>query len=950
MLDFSDIMEALDDSPFEEIPVDVVTFVTSPEYLDLPPLSRIQYDIVEAMSQIFRVEELMRIMGANEGRKHFKKYTNNEIILKLGKGCHAPYTPIFNPLTGKWEPLAQHKQGDVATINGNSFSTEAFPEGYGEMVRVKTSLGFEEDVYVGHKYLWMKRNKFYKRKRDLNQGSFNEVSNIAVGDRIAVGINMSPSNPQSIPAAHAELLGYWLGDGSMPSTNNRTMSIDFNINEVESMAHYISLCSDIKDTPRKREYSNKNMVTFIHNAGGPAVALARQYGLHDVYSHTKVIPDEAWNSDNSTLALLVSRLWQTDGCVYNKDGHQTAEFVSVSKELACGMHRALLRLGVPSTIRSRTPKTNFDSARKAYYVTVSGQESFNAFHRVISLLDHKKTTLQNKSGRTYSRIDGNIYWDRVVSITPLSDGEFWTTSVPKEGHYIGNGLVSANSGKDHTSTIAVAYVVYKMLCLRDPAIYYGKYRNDAIDIINIAINADQAKNVFFDNFMRKIKASPWFAGRWSDKTNSVSFDKSITVYSGHSERESHEGLNIFMAILDEISGFALTSNSSSNEQAKTADNIYKAFKGTVTSRFPDFGKVVLLSFPRFKNDYISQAYDRVVLEKETVTRTHTFTLNEELGDAPGNKFDISWEEDHITKYIFDKVFALCRPTWEVNPIRKIDEFAQAFYVDETDALMRYACMPGNGKDTFFRSEEKIRKCLSRRNPVNEGRIFDVGFRPNPNFEYYGHVDLAQVADKCAVAISHIDRWVDVANFSDHRQRAPIVVTDLIAFWEPRKEGPVDFADVKNFIVSLRRMGFNLKLVSFDRWHSYDIQNELQSVGIPTETVSVGRPHYDDLAMLFYEERLIGPHNEVLIDELLNLRILEKNGKVDHPAKNSKDLSDALAGSVTNALRFAEPDLEDEIDIHTYDRVIKEARRDAIEPPKVVIPDDIQEYLRGVQLL
>jgi hypothetical protein len=128
------------------------------------------------------------------------------------------------------------------------------------------------------------------------------------------------------------------------------------------------------------------------------------------------------------------------------------------------------------------------------------------------------------------------------------------------------------------STVAVAYAVYKLLCLKDPARYYGKPSGDAIDIINIAINAQQAKNVFFKGFKTKIERSPWFAGKYYAKMDSIEFDKAITVYSGHSERESHEGLNLMVAVLDEISGFA-NEVGTGNDQGKTADNIYKAFRG-----------------------------------------------------------------------------------------------------------------------------------------------------------------------------------------------------------------------------------------------------------------------------------------------------------------------------------------------------------------------------------
>ena len=67
---FNDFLEALQDNPFEENPVDAKTFVESPDYLGQPPLSAIQYDIVEAMSQIYRKEELHLLMGTDSGDKH----------------------------------------------------------------------------------------------------------------------------------------------------------------------------------------------------------------------------------------------------------------------------------------------------------------------------------------------------------------------------------------------------------------------------------------------------------------------------------------------------------------------------------------------------------------------------------------------------------------------------------------------------------------------------------------------------------------------------------------------------------------------------------------------------------------------------------------------------------------------------------------------------------------
>ena len=507
------------------------------------------------------------------------------------------------------------------------------------------------------------------------------------------------------------------------------------------------------------------------------------------------------------------------------------------------------------------------------------------------------------------------------------------------------------SGKDFVSTVAVAYIVYKLLCLKDPARYYGKPAGDAIDIINVAINAQQAKNVFFKGFKTKIERSPWFAGKFYAKADSIEFDKSVTVYSGHSERESHEGLNLIVAVLDEISGFA-NEVGTGNEQGKTADNIYKAFRGTVDSRFPDLGKVVLLSFPRYPGDFISQKYNDVVMEKEVIERTHKFVMNPDLpAGQDGNSLEIKWDEDHILSYKIPGVFALKRPTWEVNPTRKIEDFKLAFYTDLGDAMMRFLCTPTYSSDAFFKQREKVQAAMTIRNPLDSNRRFEETFVPDPDKRYFVHADLAQKHDKCAVAIAHVDKWVNIQVIKDYQQVAPVVVVDAVAWWEPKVQGPVDLSEVKQWIQNLRRLGFDIGMVSFDRWQSFDIQNELKAVGMRTETVSVAKKHYEDMAMLIYEERLAMPMIDLLFEELTELKIMNSN-KVDHPRKKSKDLADAVCGAIYGAIAHTPRNMNEEVEIHTFR---DKPRTNSADLPENVIQyrtdkKEVEEYLAQFNLL
>ena len=513
------------------------------------------------------------------------------------------------------------------------------------------------------------------------------------------------------------------------------------------------------------------------------------------------------------------------------------------------------------------------------------------------------------------------------------------------------------SGKDYCSTIAVSYIVYLLLCLKDPATYYGKPPGDAIDIINIAINSQQANNVFFKGFKTRIEKSPWFAGKYDPKASEMKFDKAVTVHSGHSEREAWEGYNVIVVILDEISGFAIE-NTTGHDQAKTADAIYDMYRASVDSRFPDFGKVILLSFPRFKNDPIQKFYESVIAEKEVVVRKHTFKMDEDLPDGTeGNEFEIEWEEDHILSYVVPRVYALKRPTWEINPTRSIEDFKVAFYKNSLDALGRFACMPPEMIDAFFKSREKVEKAFNQGHLAVDqfGRLEDW-FMPDPDKEYFIHVDLAQKHDHCAVSMAHINKWVNVKVTDTYSQPAPIVEIDAVRYWTPTPDKSVDFAEVRDYILSLRTRGFNIRICTFDRWNSHDMMQQLKQYGINTEILSVAKKHYDDMAMVILEERLMGPHIKLLIDELLQLKIMRD--KVDHPRKGSKDLADAVCGSIFNAISLTRFNSNQEIKIHTYESMSYDNDFNPLDPkddsynlivaPKM--PADLQEAMDRMMIL
>jgi hypothetical protein len=108
-----------------------------------------------------------------------------------------------------------------------------------------------------------------------------------------------------------------------------------------------------------------------------------------------------------------------------------------------------------------------------------------------------------------------------------------------------------------------------------------------------------------------------------------------------------------------------------------------------------------------------------------------------------------------------------------------------------------------------------------------------------------------------------------------------------------------------------------------------------------------------MAMLLYEDRLAMPAIDLLFEELTELKIMKGN-RVDHPRKSSKDLADAVCGSVFGAISHTPRDLNLEIEVHTWSGSTKAAldkkRADMVELEDKNMPDDVRDFLSGFNLI
>jgi hypothetical protein len=133
-----------------------------------------------------------------------------------------------------------------------------------------------------------------------------------------------------------------------------------------------------------------------------------------------------------------------------------------------------------------------------------------------------------------------------------------------------------------------------------------------------------------------------------------------------------------------------------------------------------------------------------------------------------------------------------------------------------------------------------------------------------------------------------------------------------------------------------------------------MMEQLKTYGLKSETLSVAKKHYEDMALAVYEDRCKGPHNEILIRELLKLRI--NKDKIDHPRQGSKDLADAVCGAIYNAISLTPKNLDRTIEVYggrdrmVPDNLDKQQDETVIRPPNFKMPDALDDALNRIKII
>lgn len=427
------------------------------------------------------------------------------------------------------------------------------------------------------------------------------------------------------------------------------------------------------------------------------------------------------------------------------------------------------------------------------------------------------------------------------------------------------------SGKSFLASLALCYMAHSLLCLRDPQQSLGMAKGSDITFLVLAPSARQARDVVFAEVSRRIGDSPWFrqhAPSTEFLATEIKLPKCISVVAGNSSPIFPLGYNVLGGVIDEAAWFPVRS-----DRGEIVEDIYYALRRRISSRFMWRGLALLISSPRRADDFFDGRLQAASIEERCFgSRRATWDVRPS-GQYSGDRFVHEGIEAPV-EYLRD---------FEVNPQR---------------ALRDFGARPTSGLHSFFSDASVIDRCVrdAGRHPFDASGRLCSWFRATHDAPRYVHVDLGLTRDACGIAMAFCEN-------DDGQAGHPRVVVELMHRIVAPAGGEIDLSRPREIILALRDRGFPIAQASYDGWQSADSKQILARRGIATKTVSVDRTPeaYETLKGLALDGRLLVYRYEPFLAEARLLEFTEI-GKVDHPPGGSKDVADAVAGAVSEAVR------------------------------------------------
>ena len=509
---------------------------------------------------------------------------------------------------------------------------------------------------------------------------------------------------------------------------------------------------------------------------------------------------------------------------------------------------------------------------------------------------------------------------------------------------VNNAIFSGSRGRGKTelAVLIAAYLLHRVLCLKDPVAYYHLKPTEKLVFAFMNIKLSLAEEIGIAKFQNTIQSSPWFMdhGTLEGRTRKLwvpnRFNDQAAIYIKiGSQADDLIGLPIFFAFFDEVS---IQRNKDIEKQTQKANDMIDTAIGGMKTRFVYNGVnptlLVLASSKRSDKSFLEEHMKKKLKsEKDNVyisdgsvweVKPKGTYSDETFRIALGNKFLQSMviPDDEDSQPYIDKGYQIINA-----PI----DFRAEFLDDIDRALCDFAGISSSSITKYISGASYVDALSNRITNPFAREILEIGNGPDDyGVEYYHffdinkvdpqlkykplfiHFDMSLTGDKSGIGGVFIKGKKPSIN-PDIQSNDLFYSTAFGVSIKAPKGRQISFEKARNFIRWLKHKGFNIKGITADTYQSADFLQQMQAEGFPCSVLSVDRVDnqskiclpYQNFRTTIYEKRIEIFKHDLLQQEVINLERNIDSGKVDHPDGYSKDISDAICGACFEASKHAE---------------------------------------------
>lgn len=555
----------------------------------------------------------------------------------------------------------------------------------------------------------------------------------------------------------------------------------------------------------------------------------------------------------------------------------------------------------------------------------------------------------------------------------------------EDSKYLAVFTGAIGTGKTRAAVYGALYTLCRILCLKDPWAHFGLTAGGQMSIVFFNLTKSESESRTYQLFQSHLLNSPWFREHGnvvgSAQNPRVEFPLiKYTFASPFVAGFGSQGEDVIIALMDEVD-----SPAASNIQRQKVIQAYENARRRLESRFVIHGETIGRFF------MVASKQDRLAFLNAFIAKYRTsksiFIVDIALWEAKpssnycGRKFKVSIGDVHNPPQVLETQETLLKAAQQGFTIIDVPvEYYEAFVKDIVGCLRDIAGISASGvrRTKLFPSESCLAKCYcDKPNPVKKMTI-EIGLDTEENLinyldlsaipisrstPWFIHVDYAYSGDGDALGLgmSCISGWSkkvhEEEDGSFRVEKVPVVYT---AFGMRIRGFPGDripLHKVRKMILDLKVIhGFNISEVSFDlAIATEDMKQILERAGVLCSDLSMDKEpcRYREFRNRVFEGLWSTPVNPYLHFELKNLEDDPEKNKIDHPEevaelefledgstreivmKGSKDIADAVAGSVSLAIErcIVPPDVE----------VLTELMRKSLPPDQ----DDVTKILSSV---